>query len=91
MGFDLLVGMSRNYQVVDLFAGPGGLAEGFCAFADDEGGRPFNVTLSVEKDPAAHKTLQLRAFLRQFEQFPDEYYELLMGSAVTRLDQPLQW
>ena len=69
--------MTRNFQVVDLFAGPGGLAEGFSAFQDEGGDRPFHVTVSVEKEKAAHRTLQLRAFLRQFEDFPDEYYEHL--------------
>lgn len=70
--------MSSTYQVVDLFAGPGGLAEGFSAFTDQNGESPFFVTLSVEKEKAAHRTLQLRAFLRQFEGgFPPEYYAAL--------------
>jgi DNA (cytosine-5)-methyltransferase 1 len=69
--------MKRSFQVVDLFAGPGGLAEGFSAFQDADGERPFHVTLSVEKEKAAHQTLQLRAFLRQFDEFPGEYYEAL--------------
>lgn len=69
--------MSRSYQVVDLFAGPGGLAEGFSSFEDGDGERPFHVTLSVEKEKSAHKTLQLRAFLRQFDSFPEEYYAAL--------------
>ena len=70
--------MSPTYQVVDLFAGPGGLAEGFSAFTNEEGEAPFFVTLSVEKEKAAHRTLQLRAFLRQFEGgFPAEYYSAL--------------
>lgn len=69
--------MSSSFQVVDLFAGPGGLAEGFSAFRDRSGEAPFHVTLSVEKDRAAHRTLQLRAFLRQFDEFPAEYYDCL--------------
>ncbi|OYX55760.1 MAG: hypothetical protein B7Y86_12480 [Brevundimonas subvibrioides] len=69
--------MASNYQVVDLFAGPGGLAEGFSAFTNDEGSAPFVVTLSVEKEKAAHRTLQLRAFLRQFDELPTEYYDAL--------------
>ena len=69
--------MSQSYQVIDLFAGPGGLAEGFSAFSGPEGDHPFYVTLSVEKEKAAHQTLQLRAFLRQFDEFPDEYYDCL--------------
>jgi DNA (cytosine-5)-methyltransferase 1 len=63
------------YAVVDLFAGPGGLAEGFSAFRDTNGVQPFKVLLSVEKDPAAHQTLRLRSFLRQFDGgYPPEYY-----------------
>jgi DNA (cytosine-5)-methyltransferase 1 len=58
--------------VVDLFAGPGGLGEGFSAARDD---LTFRIVLSVEKDPDAHKTLRLRAFQRQFtsgNRLPDE-------------------
>lgn len=66
-----------TYQVVDLFAGPGGLAEGFSSFVGGDGNKPFQVTLSVEKEASAHRTLQLRAFLRQFEEFPEEYYGAL--------------
>jgi DNA (cytosine-5)-methyltransferase 1 len=69
--------MRRSFQVVDLFAGPGGLAEGFSGYEDASGERPFLVTLSVEREPAAHRTLQLRAFLRQFDEFPEEYYDAL--------------
>src|SRR3954454_13682317 len=48
--------------VVDLFAGPGGLGEGFSALDHDRA--RFDVVLSVEKDPAAHRTLRLRALFR---------------------------
>ena len=65
------------FHVVDLFAGPGGLAEGF-ASVQANGERPFRIALSVEKDPVAHSTLRFRAFLRQFpEGYPDRYYEFL--------------
>jgi DNA (cytosine-5)-methyltransferase 1 len=72
--------MGQEYAVVDLFAGPGGLAEGFSAYKTKKGYRPFSIRLSVEKDAAAHATLQLRCFLRQFGSgFPDEYYDFLNG------------
>lgn len=71
--------MPTTYQVVDLFAGPGGLAEGFSAYEDRAGHRPFDVTLSVEKERSAHRTLLLRSFLRQFDEFPDDYYAALNG------------
>lgn len=69
---------TTRYGVVDLFAGPGGLAEGFSSVRSPSGSRVFDIRLSVEKDPAAHKTLLLRSFLRQFEmELPREYYEFL--------------
>jgi hypothetical protein len=64
--------------VIDIFAGPGGLGEGFSALED--GGVPaFKIRLSLEKDSNAHSTLRLRAFYRQFQKadVPDEYYRVL--------------
>jgi DNA (cytosine-5)-methyltransferase 1 len=66
--------------VIDLFAGPGGLGEGFSALRRD--GQPvFKIKLSIEKDPFAHQTLRLRAFFRQFPdgKAPEEYYDHLAG------------
>lgn len=62
--------------VVDVFAGPGGLAEGFSADSTDDGHHTFSIRLSVEKDLHAHRTLELRAFVRQFarSEIPDDYY-----------------
>lgn len=67
--------------VIDLFAGPGGLGEGFSAF-ECGGQRPFRIGVSVEKDRTAHRTLSLRCFYRQFhpKSVPDEYYEHLRGN-----------
>ena len=48
--------------VIDLFAGPGGLGEGFSALRVGRR-RPFEVVLSIEKDEHAHSTLELRSFL----------------------------
>jgi len=72
---------SRIIPVVDLFAGPGGLAEGFSAVSDESGKPCFDVTLSIEKDPSASQTLELRSFFREFPKggAPDEYYSLLRG------------
>lgn len=67
-----------TYSVVDIFAGPGGLAEGFSSVSGSDGTRAFDIALSIEKDAAAHSTLRLRAFLRQFaEGLPHRYYEFL--------------
>lgn len=57
--------MSASFGVVDLFAGPGGLGEGF-AFRDLDGRAPFRIGISVEKEASAHRTLTLRAFLREY-------------------------
>ena len=67
----------KHVPVVDLFAGPGGLGEGFSALDHEHIG--FDVVLSVEKDGAAHQTLLLRSFFRQFSETPPEYYEYLKG------------
>jgi len=66
--------------VVDLFAGPGGLSEGFAAVRNQGGRRCFRIALSVEKDPHAHRTLELRAFFRAFnDAVPEDYYSYLRG------------
>lgn len=67
-------------NVVDIFAGPGGLGEGFSAVKDQSGKYTFDVTLSIEKDQDAYRTLQLRTFFRQFRNgAPKEYYQHLRG------------
>jgi len=72
-----------EFGVVDLFAGPGGLAEGFSSVVAPDGKRPFKIVLSVEKERAAHSTLLLRTFLRQFKDgFPPEYYSFLNGGTA---------
>ena len=72
--------MSSSFGIVDLFAGPGGLGEGFSAFRDQSGKSPFSIGVSIEKDAAAHSTLQLRSFLRKFgEAWPAEYHDFLNG------------
>lgn len=65
--------------IIDLFAGPGGLGEGFSQVGWKEGATFFRIGLSVEKEATAHKTLRLRSFLRQFpyDELPEEYFEYL--------------
>ena len=61
----------NRIPVIDLFAGPGGLGEGFASHS-----KQFRIVLSVEKDKWAHQTLELRAFYRQFPKgAPDAYYK----------------
>jgi DNA (cytosine-5)-methyltransferase 1 len=71
----------NKMPVIDIFAGPGGLGEGFAAYSRKEGDAPFRVVLSIEKDMEAHRTLELRAFFREFdtETVPKEYYQYLRG------------
>lgn len=66
--------------VIDLFAGPGGLGEGFSSYKRKDGAN-FKIKLSIEKDRHAHQTLKLRAFFRQFPegQVPTDYYDYLAG------------
>ena len=67
-----------RYAVVDIFAGPGGLAEGFSNVRDENGEYAFSVDLSIEKEETAHSTLLLRSFLRQFNGSPpDLYYDFI--------------
>lgn len=63
---------------VDVFAGPGGLCEGFAAYRHN-GERVMSPALSIEMDPAAHRTLKLRAFFRAFSdgKVPQDYYDFL--------------
>lgn len=71
--------------VVDLFAGPGGLGEGFSALRGPDGLPVFRLAVSIEKDAIAHRTLSLRSMFRFFEDgtVPDCYYDYLRG-AITR-------
>lgn len=51
--------------IIDLFAGPGGLGEGFSSLRDHKHQPVFEIGLSIEKDPIAHRTLTLRAVFRK--------------------------
>jgi DNA (cytosine-5)-methyltransferase 1 len=73
--------MKNQISVIDLFAGPGGLGEGFSSYQERNNPYPFKIALSVEMEPNAHQTLQLRSFYRQFSSSaPDEYYDYLKGN-----------
>lgn len=68
--------------IIDIFAGPGGLGEGFSACINPQTNqRKFKIVLSIEKDFYAHQTLVLRSFFRQFPpgQVPVEYYDFVKG------------
>ena len=55
--------MTTTYGVVDLFAGPGGLGEGFAGLRIGDRA-PFQTVISAEMEASAHSTLRLRAFVR---------------------------
>jgi len=70
-----------EYPLIDLFAGPGGLGEGFSELYNSDNERSFKVLVAIERDESAHNTLLLRHFFRSFskEDVPDEYYNYLAG------------
>lgn len=77
--------MAQRFGLVDLFAGPGGLSEGFSAVGARVIGGTISNRLSVEMDSHAVRTLKLRKFLRSFEEgFPTEYYCALSEWQSTR-------
>jgi DNA (cytosine-5)-methyltransferase 1 len=82
--------MRNTIPVVDLFAGAGGLGEGFAALPGD----CFSFVVSVEVNPAAHETLRLRAFYRRLmrkgPQFLRSYYAYCNGTAKQPWDESNQ-
>ncbi len=72
-----------QYPVVDLFAGPGGLGDGF-SYPDKGNRSSFKVVAAIERDESARQTLTLRHFYRSFdrEAVPDEYYSYLAGDIL---------
>ena len=85
--------------IVDLFAGPGGLGEGFSRV---DGGKAFKIIVSIEKDPHAIQTLRLRAFYRAWvkseEKLPKAYFDLLSAKnekekthAIAQLSELKEW
>ena len=72
-----------SISVVDIFAGPGGLGEGFSGYSPQRSSRqrPFRIAISAEMEPNAAKTLRLRAFFRQFPpgHAPASYYDYVAG------------
>lgn len=67
--------------VIDLFAGPGGLGEGFASLQGHKRQPFFEIALSIEKDAVAHRTLTLRAVFRRLRGSKDvkHYYSYIRG------------
>ena len=88
--------MTRPVAIVDLFSGPGGLAEGFSECRGPDGQRLYRIAFSIERDPWAYRTLRLRTFLRTFQgNLPPQYYDFLNGFVASEPDwatlYPMQW
>ena len=81
----------NSIPIIDLFAGPGGLGEGFSAFRKQKGHHSFKIRLSIEKDLYAHQTLLLRSFFRQFPhgKAPLEYYKFIKNEQEKNIDELL--
>jgi DNA (cytosine-5)-methyltransferase 1 len=67
--------------VIDLFAGPGGLNEGFSHVKDAHNAAVFASVISVEMEECAHRTLELRALYRRLRDAGDtkDYYRYVQG------------
>jgi len=66
-------------QLIDIFAGPGGLSEGFSSIRKDNEEAVFQHALSIEMEQFAFETLKLRTFFRCFPKgkAPEAYYQCL--------------
>jgi DNA (cytosine-5)-methyltransferase 1 len=74
-------------NIVDLFAGPGGLGEGF---SSTNNGEAFKILVSAEMETSAHKTLCLRSYYRLAKRVPDalkQYYDYCKGVATLPYDE----
>lgn len=72
--------------IIDLFAGPGGLGEGFSSL--DEG-QAFKIVVSAEMETSAHETLSLRSYFRRVKQHKRDvrrYYRFCNGEATSPYD-----
>ena len=80
--------------IVDIFAGPGGLSEGFSRYVGEKNsGVKFQSVLAVEKDSVAAQTLLLRSFYRSFfRSVPQEYYDVVEGrKPLSSLESFSEW
>ena len=80
-----LIMSKGNIPIIDLFAGPGGLGEGFSCLKRSTK-KVFDIKLSIEKDPTAHETLTLRAFFRQLRDNRKHLYYSYLKGQVSKED-----
>ena len=86
----------KQIPVIDIFAGPGGLSEGFSRYNEFNSSEiDFRIKLSIEKDSVARRTLRLRAFVRQFRDrgIPKAYYDYIRGKpeSLSELKEMPEW
>jgi len=81
------IALPATFGIIDLFAGPGGLGEGFASFTSG-GQKPFRIGISVEKEASAHRTLTLRAFLREYEARHGSLPEAFIDFHARLIDEP---
>jgi len=87
-------GKRAQFGVIDIFAGPGGLGEGFSSFErkPGSGSYPFELAVSAEMERSAHATLRLRAFYRLLQRnegrIPQAYWDYLRDVAAGKADSP---
>lgn len=88
--FQEIVINKKSFKVIDVFAGAGGLGEGFASFLNAES--PFETVLSIEKNNYAHATLLLRSFFRKFDPnaIPEAYFQYISGK-ISRDELFLQY
>src|SRR5690625_713590 len=80
----------HRIRIIDLFAGPGGLGEGFSRV---EGDTRFEIALSVEMERHAHRTLRLRAAYRLLREQNrlNEYYSYIRGEITEEEFRSTPW
>lgn len=90
----------KRIPIIDLFAGPGGLGEGFSSLTDSTGERIFQILMSIEMESSAHKTLRLRSFFRKIydieDKIPQQYLDYMENPTAAQLSKlqnafPEQW
>ncbi|WP_432736435.1 DNA cytosine methyltransferase [Maridesulfovibrio sp. FT414] len=76
----------ETYPIIDIFAGPGGLGEGFSSASGKTNKPLFHSLASIERDEHSHNTLLLRHFFRSFpnENAPEEYYLYMKGDITKK-------
>lgn len=80
--------------IIDLFAGPGGLGEGFNSVQLSNGRWAFETRLSIEKDREAVKTLTWRAFfraaIRNTDPVLNRCYEIIQDPDLARRERRIE-